>query len=82
VGNRCVVLRYGLSLAPDPDGQREGGHTDSPRPKLAVLWALALAGCPGAALAVALGFSGDHVPEPGLRAALLDWIVLHTYSPG
>jgi signal transduction histidine kinase len=41
-----------------------------------VLLALALAGFAGAAVAVALAFSSDHLPEPGLRAALLDWIVL------
>ena len=38
--------------------------------------ALALAGCAGAAGAVALAYASDHLPEPGLRAALLDWIVL------
>ena len=41
-----------------------------------MLWALALAGCVGAAVAVALAFESDHLTEPGLRAALLDWIVL------
>jgi signal transduction histidine kinase len=41
-----------------------------------VLWGLALAGFAAAWLVVALAYSSDHVPEPAVRAALLDWIVL------
>ncbi len=41
-----------------------------------MLWGLALAGFAAAGVSVALAFTSDHVPEPGLRAALLDWIVL------
>jgi signal transduction histidine kinase len=41
-----------------------------------VLWALALAGCAAGWALVALAYASDHVPEPGIRAALLDWIVL------
>jgi signal transduction histidine kinase len=51
-------------------------HTDSSRPKLGLLLALALAGCAGAAMAVVLAYDSEHLPEPGIRAALLDWIVL------
>jgi hypothetical protein len=36
-----------------------------------VLWALAVAGCAAAAASVALAFASDHLPEPGLRAALI-----------
>ena len=49
---------------------------DSRRPKTSVLWTLALAGCAAAAASVALAFASDHVDEPGLRAALLDWALL------
>ena len=41
-----------------------------------MLWAIALAGCAAAAASVALALTSDHVPEPGLQAALLDWITL------
>jgi signal transduction histidine kinase len=41
-----------------------------------VLWAAALAGCAAAAASVELALVSDHVAEPGLQAALLDWITL------
>jgi signal transduction histidine kinase len=41
-----------------------------------VLWALALAGCAAAAVSVEFALVSDHVAEPGLQAALLDWITL------
>jgi hypothetical protein len=41
-----------------------------------MLWAIALAGCAAAAASVARALTSDHVPEPGLQAALLDWITL------
>jgi signal transduction histidine kinase len=50
------------------------GAAGPPRPIL--LWAIATAGCAAAALSVWLAFTSDHVAEPGLRAALLDWITL------
>jgi signal transduction histidine kinase len=54
------------------DGSR--GTVAAPRP--AVLWALALAGVGAAACTVALRLTSDHGgAEPGLQAALLDWIV-------
>jgi signal transduction histidine kinase len=45
-------------------------------PKPALLWALAIAGCVAAAASVALALTSDHVPEPVLQAALLDWVTL------
>jgi signal transduction histidine kinase len=45
-------------------------------PKAFVLWAIAVAGCGAAAWAVWLAFASDHVSEPGLQAALIDWITL------
>jgi signal transduction histidine kinase len=45
-------------------------------PKPFVLWAIALAGCGAAAWSVWLAFASDHVAEPGLQAALIDWITL------
>lgn len=46
----------------------------APRP--AVLWAIALAGVAAAAASVGLALTSDHVQEPGLQAALLDWATL------
>jgi signal transduction histidine kinase len=45
-------------------------------PQSAVLWAVALAGCAAAAVSVQLALTSDHVAEPALQAALLDWITL------
>ena len=54
------------------DGSR--GAVAPPRP--AILWAIALAGVGAAACTVALRLTSDHGgAEPGLQAALLDWIV-------
>ena len=54
------------------DGSR--GTLAPPRP--AVLWGIALAGVGAAACTVALRLTSDHGgAEPGLQAALLDWIV-------
>ena len=54
------------------DGSR--GAVAPPTP--GVLWGIALAGVAAAACAVVLRLTSDHGgPEPGLQAALLDWIV-------
>ncbi|HEV2875613.1 MAG TPA: histidine kinase [Thermoleophilaceae bacterium] len=45
-------------------------------PESPVLWAGALAGCAAAAVSVQLALASDHVAEPGLQAALLDWITV------
>jgi signal transduction histidine kinase len=45
-------------------------------PEWPVLWGVALAGCVAAAVSVELALASDHVAEPGLQAALLDWITL------
>jgi signal transduction histidine kinase len=45
-------------------------------PRAAVLWAIALAGVGAAACTIVLRLTSDHGgAEPGLQAALLDWIV-------
>src|SRR4051794_21461685 len=55
---------------------REAG-IDGPRAARRVVpWGIALAGCAMAGVSVALALSSDHVAEPGLQAALLDWITL------
>jgi signal transduction histidine kinase len=41
-----------------------------------VLWALALTGVAASAVAVALAYASDQVDEPGIRSALLVWVVL------
>ncbi len=58
--------------APPWNGAR--GTAQPPRPY--VLWAIAVAGCAAAACSVWLAFASDHVVEPGLQAALIDWITL------
>jgi signal transduction histidine kinase len=54
---------------------RDGTARDAPRP--AVLLGLALAGLGAAACVIVLRLTSDHAgEEPGLQAALLDWVVL------
>jgi signal transduction histidine kinase len=56
---------------------RNSGERARRSPRLAVLWALAVAGLVAAAAAFALALTSDHVPEPAaLQAALLDWLTL------
>jgi signal transduction histidine kinase len=58
-------------------------HTDSPRaPRRSILWVIALAGCAAAGVSMALALSSDHVAEPGLQAALTDWITLPYIAAG
>jgi signal transduction histidine kinase len=50
---------------------------EEPRaPGLFVLWSIALTGCAAAGLSMHLALTSDHVAEPGLQAALMDWITL------
>ena len=58
--------------APPWNGAR--GTAEPPRP--CVLSAIAVAGGAAAACSVWLAFASDHVVEPGLQAALIDWITL------
>src|SRR5215218_633020 len=53
-----------------------GGRADARPPRPSVLGAIAVAGCAAAAWSVWLAFASDHVAEPGLQAALIDWITL------
>jgi signal transduction histidine kinase len=55
---------------------RNGGTVAAHPPRPGVLWAIAAAGCAAAAGSVWLAFASDHVAEPGLQAALIDWITL------
>jgi signal transduction histidine kinase len=52
---------------------RQDAH---PAPAPVVLWALAVVACLTASAVVALAVTSDHVTEPGLQAALLDWGLL------
>jgi signal transduction histidine kinase len=45
-------------------------------PPLLLLWAVALVGLGAAGASVALALTSDHVAEPGLQAALQNWITL------
>jgi signal transduction histidine kinase len=52
-------------------------ETEAPRaPRRLVLWSIVVAGCAGAGLLMWLALTSDHVAEPGLQAALTDWITL------
>ena len=55
---------------------RSVGRRARRAPGLAVLCALAVAGCLAAGASVVLALNSDHVPQPGLQAALLDWVSL------
>jgi signal transduction histidine kinase len=55
---------------------RGADHRAAGAPGPVVLWAIALAGCAAAAATMALALTSDHVAEPGLQAALMDWITL------
>jgi signal transduction histidine kinase len=50
---------------------------EGPRaPRRFVLWSIAVLGCAAAGLSMFLALNSDHVAEPGLQAALMDWITL------
>jgi signal transduction histidine kinase len=55
---------------------RSVGRRTHRAPGLALVWALASAGCLAAGASVALALTSDYVTEPGLQAALLDWVSL------
>jgi signal transduction histidine kinase len=55
-------------------GTRRGSATAAPR--ALVLSGVALGGCAAAAGSFAVALRSDHVNEPGLQAALMDWITL------
>jgi hypothetical protein len=56
------------------------GPARAPRPS--TLWAIAAAGCAAIAISVAFALSSDHLSEPGVHAALLNWITLTYVSAG
>jgi hypothetical protein len=58
------------ALAAEPDGRR------SVAPNVHVLWAIAGVGSLAAASTMALALSSDQASEPGIHAALLDWLIL------
>jgi signal transduction histidine kinase len=54
-----------------------GAHTPSPRPpRRSVLWVIAFVGVAAGGVSMWLALNSDHVAEPGLQAALMDWITL------
>ena len=55
---------------------REAETAEPRAPRPSVLWGIALAGCGTAGLLMWLALTSDHVAEPGLQAALTDWITL------
>ena len=57
-----------------PRNIRLRGAPLAPGPRL--LWAVGLTGLAAAVAAFALALTSDHVPEPGLQAALVDWITV------
>jgi signal transduction histidine kinase len=62
---------------------REARTSQSPRPpSRSLVWVIALAGLAAAATTFALALNSDHVNEPGLQAALMDWITLPYIAAG
>jgi signal transduction histidine kinase len=55
---------------------READERLARAPRLRTLLAIALAGFAAAGVSMALALASDHVNEPGLQAALIDWITL------
>jgi signal transduction histidine kinase len=55
---------------------READIESTRAPRRSVLLAIGLAGCAAAGVSMALALTSDHVAEPGLQAALMDWITL------
>jgi signal transduction histidine kinase len=56
---------------------REARTSNSPRPaRRSVLWAIAVLGGVAGCVTMWLALNSDHVAEPGLQAALMDWITL------
>jgi signal transduction histidine kinase len=51
-------------------------NTVARAPRLVALWLIVLAGGVAATVSVGLALTSDHVAEPGLQAALMDWITL------
>jgi hypothetical protein len=68
----CLVARATLGV------HEQGGNTKFLRePTAGVVVAIATIGIASAILAVLLRLASDHSgPDPGLQAALLDWIIL------
>ena len=58
------------------EAAREAEIYSSRAPRSSVLWAIALVGGTAAGTSFALALTSDHVNEPGLQAALMDWITL------
>jgi signal transduction histidine kinase len=68
------VVSVGLAAT----AQQRAGHA----PRRAIAGALALAGLAAASASMALALASDHVTEPGLQAALMDWITLPYIAAG
>jgi signal transduction histidine kinase len=64
----------GLAQRSDRDGARA--------PKPAVLRAIAAAGCVAVGASVAFALTSDHLSEPGLHAALMNWVTLNFVLAG
>src|SRR3954470_8741492 len=45
-------------------------------PPSAVVWSIAVLGLTAGFLSFVLGLTSDHVNQPGLQAALMDWVTL------
>jgi signal transduction histidine kinase len=77
-GNSSVQNRLDMAA---PARKLIGGGAVRP-PRAALLTAIALAGCVAGAATFAFALTSDRVAEPGLQAALLDWITLPYIAAG
>ena len=69
-----MAAAAGVAHTSDPPGAR------APRP--AVLWTIAAAGAAAIAISVALALTSDHVADPPLHAAFINWGTLGYVSAG
>jgi signal transduction histidine kinase len=64
-------------------GLTQGSEAERVRaPRPAVLWSIALAGCAAGAVSVALALTSDHLLDPGVHAALQNWVTLNFIFAG
>jgi signal transduction histidine kinase len=63
-----------MATAIEPERAGEGSIARAPQRLF--LWAIALAGIAAGGCSVALALTSDHLAEPGLQAALFDWVTM------
>ena len=60
----------------EPALEQQRGRSAGRAPRPPVLWAIAVAACAAVALSITVTLTSDHVRNPGVQAALMNWITL------